>query len=310
MTHRSKNIRLIVMLAGLVIITIIVYLTGGESAGLDLDKRHFTLDLQTEITDVLVAGLDGEIKNEFSFQSGNWILNSKYTLDQNMRDVFFSVLSQMEIRRPVSELESDSIVAFLQKSGYQVEIYDNSTLLNAYTIGGNEDEVKTFIMGADNIPFEVHIPGYQSYVAGIFDVPENDWRNRFIFEINPISLSGAKINIAGTEPFEILYSNNEFSIEGISADSTELTGYMEQVVFLQADRYISLNEDAKYDSLVKSEKKIATITVSEISGRKQSLVLFPRLEHDPFILGITGNNSACLFRYDRIKNIFKSKTDF
>jgi hypothetical protein len=308
--QRKKNIRLIGLLIVLIAITSVVYNIGNETSGLDLDKRQFTIDPQAEITDVIVTGLSGDIKNEFSYQSGSWILNSRYKLDQNMRDVFFSVLSQMEIRRPVSESNSDSIAAFLQHSGYQVEIFDNSDLLKTYIIGGNADEVRTFVKGEDNIPFEVHIPGYQSYVAGIFDVPENDWRNRFIFEINPISLSSVTINIEGAEPYDIIYTDNQLTIEGVAADSARLARHMERIVFLQADRYVSLSREPVYDSLVKSNSRYATITISDITGRKQSLILFNKLENDPFILGVGRDNSAALFKFDRIKAIFKSKDTF
>ena len=303
MTQKKKNIKLLAILAGLLTITIIVFISGRQEEGLDVEKRQFTLDPQTEITDVLVHGLSGDIHNEFSFQSGNWYINSKYVLDQNMRDVFFSVLSQMEIRRPVSENEVDSVVNFLKTAGYGVEIYDNSSLINAYTIGGNEAEIKTFIMDKHQVPYEIHLPGYQSYVAGIFNVPENDWRDRFVFEVNPISLKQVEIELGDDESYTVNYDNNQFSIEGVPLDSLALANYMEEIVLLQTDQYISLEANPEYDSLVMNNQRLITLTATDVSGRTQGLTLYQRLSNDPYILGVLSDKSACLFRFDRIKSI-------
>lgn len=308
--QKKKNIKLLAVLAGLLTITIIVFVNGRDAGGLDIDKRQFTLNPQTEITDVLVKGLSGDIHNEFSFQSGNWYINSKYVLDQNMRDVFFSVLSQMEIRRPISENEADSLINFLKTDGYQVEIYDNSELINAYTIGGNEAEIITYIMDKEEVPYEIHLPGYQSYVAGIFNVPENDWRDRFVFEVNPISLNRIDINFNADEAYSVKYDQNEFAVEGMVVDSLALANYMEEIVLLQTDEYISLETNPQYERLVLENEQFLAITVIDVSGRKQVLTFFQRINDDPYILGILSDGSACLFRFDRIKTILSGPVNF
>lgn len=310
MNQKKKNIWLFGTLLVLVLLTVLAYTFDAKKTGLSIDKRSFTLDPETVITDVSITSTANSIANSFSYQSGSWVLNEQYILDQNMRDIFFSVLSQMEVRRPINELQKDSISSFLDSEGINVQIYNNRDLMLAYTIGGNESSGQSFIMGEDKTPYEVHLPGYQSYVAGIFDAPESDWRDRFVFNINPISLSHLSVEIEGHDTYEVIYSNNEFSIADMATDSATLANYMEDVVFIQTDAYIELKENPDFKQQFQNETPSLVFTVHEISGNSQSLKLYPILTDNPYVLGIKDDGSACVFQTKRIRSLIRQKDEF
>ena len=48
----------------------------------------------------------------------------------------------------------------------------------------------------ENQPMIVNIPGYESYVAGIFEIPTNDWRDRTIFSTNYRTLQKLEVQYA------------------------------------------------------------------------------------------------------------------
>ena len=63
--QKNKNIKLLAALVGLIAVTTLVILTGMKSDGLKIDKKQFTLDPQTVLTDVTVSGNNEDIHNEF-----------------------------------------------------------------------------------------------------------------------------------------------------------------------------------------------------------------------------------------------------
>ena len=141
-------------------------------------------------------------------------------------------------------------------------------------------------------------------------MPENDWRDRFVFEVNPISLNRIDINFNADEAYSVKYDQNEFAVEGMVVDSLALANYMEEIVLLQTDEYISLETNPQYERLVLENEQFLAITVIDVSGRKQVLTIFNRINDDPYILGILSDGSACLFRFDRIKTILSGPVNF
>ena len=307
--QRTKNIRLLTLFVVLTGAIVAVNFLGQEKGGLDIDKRMFTLNPETVITDVSIIAKDGSMTNEFSYVNQGWTVNNKYSMDRSMRDVFFSVLSQMEIRRPIEPGLADSVSRELMSQGYQVTISNNGDLVKEYLIGGNEEEVLSVAMGPDNKVYEVHIPGYQSYVAGIFGVPENDWRDRFIFRLNPVSLAFVEMRFQD-EKYRIEYDNNEFRLVDGIADSTELANFMESVIFLQADSYFDPGNRPEFASQLNNSVPELTISVGDITGNTEELKLFPKEADGSVIVGLVDDHNPVLFNARRISRIYRRKDSF
>jgi len=281
------------------------------SSNLGVEKTIFQLDDQQEITDVYLRSEKAE--NHFKFQNGHWALNDTLLLDQSMRDVFFSVLSKVEIRKPVVASAKDSLANFLKTSGTRTTITFGDDIIKDYWVGGNHELELSWMMDSQNqIPYQVHIPGYQSYLAGIFSVPATDWRSRFIFNLNFALLKNIEVEYAESgDKLALNYGNSFFSIPGVNADSTKIANFLDNLAFLQADRFIETNEmDSEYDSLLQNNLVYATISLKKISGEDKSIVFYKHLAHKRFILAKIDDSSLSLFNYERIKGIFKTRKDF
>jgi hypothetical protein len=309
--QKKRNIRLLAALLLIIATIIFLQLSKQSSSNLGVEKTIFQLHDQQEITDVYLKS--EQVDNHFKFQSGHWTLNDTLLLDQSMRDVFFSVLSKVEIRKPVVESAEDSLVNFLLSTGVHTIITYGDEIIKEYWVVGNQElEVSWTMDSQKQIPYQVHIPGYQSYLAGIFNVSAKDWRSRFIFNLNFALLKNIEIEYAESgETLELNYANSFFSIPGVTTDSTKIANLLDNLAFLQADQFIESHElSNEYDSLLKNNLVYATIRLKKISGEDKAITFYNHLQNKNFILAKIDDGSLALFNYERIKGLFKTRNDF
>ncbi len=305
--QKQKNIRLLLILGGLItLLTLLPFLR--EDSGLSIDKRQFTLDSQTVITDVVLTSK--EFKNTLSYVQGEWQINDSYELDPNMRDVFFSVLSQMEIRKAWPQTQSDSLTQLIKTTGTEVSILNNNELIKHYFIGGNAGSQVSYLMDEEENGYVLHIPGYRSYVAGIFQVPTSDWRSRRAFTAQFLNLNSLKIEYPN-ESIEFRYKDSFFEIVDVHADSTQLITSLENLLFLQTEQYLAPQEHTNYkvDSTV-NQPPLANISATTLAGNTETIIFFNTPNSQSFYLGLTSDSTYCLFNKNRINNILVKKSDF
>lgn len=309
--QKKQNIRLLIVLSFMIVAILLLQFSKRSSSNLGIERNIFQLDDQQEITDVYLQS--ERLENHFKFQNGRWALNDTLLLDQSMRDVFFSVLSKVEVRKPVVASAKDSLVNLLKSSGTRTRITFGDETIRDYWVGGNQELELSWMMDSQKqIPYQVHIPGYQSYLAGIFSVPATDWRSRFIFNLNFALLKNIAIEYAGSEEkLRLNYSNSFFTIPGTDTDSLKVANFLDNLAFLQADRFIETNElDSEYVSLLENNLIYATIRLKKISGEDKSITFYKHLPNKRFVLAKIDDGSLALFNFERIKGIFKTSRDF
>jgi hypothetical protein len=279
--------------------------------GYDYDKNKFTLDENSVITTVILEG--NGFNNRFEYFNGAWEVNGKYLIDQGMRDVFFAMLSRTEVKRPVARSERDSIVSFLRREGVKVSILNNADTIKTYIAGGDKNRFLSYFMSPEeDEPYLVQIPGYQSYLAGIFMVEENDWRSRFIWDIDWSSLKTLTVDYdQGKERLEFEYEDNFMGLEGINnLDTANMMGYLEYIAYLQTDKYLKEGEIPIYDRMIESGEPIMTIDVEQIGNRKSTLILYPRPEGKQYIPGVLNHEQLVLFQPAALENMKARISDF
>ncbi|MCB0497765.1 MAG: hypothetical protein KDC79_16605 [Cyclobacteriaceae bacterium] len=306
--QKKKNIQLLFALAMVIALIALLPLLKKKGSGLEVDRHLFTLGAQTVITDVILK--TDSATNKLCYVNGKWRVNDKYDLDLSMRDVFFSVLSQLEIKRPVAESQSDSIAEIIRNKGVEVTILNNADTVKSYSIWGDKDSESSFIMGAKSQPYLIHIPGYRSYVAGIFEVPESDWRTRRVFSTTYTNLNELKLEYSDGNSLTYRYKNSFFEIEGVHADSTQLINSLENLLFLQTDQYLLPSEMHNYVDANFNSNPFVTIAAIKLSGSMEKTRLYDPRPDKPYYLGITPDSSFCLFNKKRMKRILVKKKDF
>jgi hypothetical protein len=301
--QRKKNIRLLVLLSVLVIVTILLYSVGDERKGTDIATRKFAIADTSSITRVLISGNQQEI--ELSRESGKWTVNDKFLLDEGMRTVLLSVLNRVRIQRPVAATLQEEVVDSLQQNGYRVQVFSDDRVLLQYLAGGDKEANVTYFKKNDeSIPYVVHLPGYESYVAGLFEITENDWRNRILLATDWNMIDSLKMTWPGDSGnnFSIIFKNQEYSVPEVpEADTSVLYSFMDNVSYVIADRFIDQGQFPRYDSLSKTTP-LAMLSVNEIGDTSSTKVNFyPPLRGERMLLGKTGEQLV-LFDFERIRN--------
>ena len=112
----------------------------------------------------------------------------------------------------------------------------------------------------DKQPFIMGIPGYGSYIAGIFEIPSNDWRNRLILSTNWRTLQSLKLEYSDypEHSFEIRFKFNFLGVDGImELDTARMMNFIEGFNYLQADKFLAEGESDPYDSLLRTPHTVS-----------------------------------------------------
>jgi hypothetical protein len=183
---------------------------------------------------------------------------------------------------------------------------------NEFIAGGNGISISYFKYPGED-PLIVYLPGYESYVTGIFEVTENDWRDRLIFRTSWLGLKELSITYPASPSDNVFIEpeDNLYRVENVSVlDTTNLMNFLDQVSYLYADQYISKGQILAYDSLIRTVP-FAVFTIDAISLENPLQIrLFPSLPNENVRLGVINNMDMCLFRNERIDFIFKKRKDF
>ena len=291
MIQRKQNIRLLVVLSLLIGASLIFGWATRDRGGVSFDRDLFKLEENTVITTVELGQPKEELRLEYI--GGRWEVNGEYAMDLGMRDVFFSVLSQVEVRRPAPTEYTDSLLSIAETRGVRVTILNDLETVKSYVVLGDEQSFVTyFIDPEDQKVYYVHIPGYISYVAGIYHVPERDWRDRLIWPIDWTQLRRLEINqTRSSQTVEFTYTRDFIEVVGLEAmDTATVVNYLQRLGSLEALSFLddSLNPE--------TDRIVATIRVEEIGGIINELTILETDTLPDTYFGLLNTTQAVSFR--------------
>ena len=310
--QRKKNIKLIITLSSLIILTVFVYSIDTNEQRVGADQQLFTIQDTARINKVVISG--PEVQNTLREENNQWLVNDQFILDEGLRQVLLSVFTRIRIQRPVAEVMKEEVISRLKSEGIKIEVYSNQDqVLSFLSAGDRESKVTYFMDTASEEPYIVHLPGYESYVAGLFEITENDWRNRIVMAVDWNVIDELQLSYPGesNKGFTIAYDDNTFKLKEVSkADTSALFSYMDNVSYILTDQYINAEDYPRYDSLSYTSP-FAVLSVKEIGESNPARILFyPPLENENMILGKVGDDQLALFDLQRISYLFKTPNDF
>lgn len=246
---------------------------------------------------------------------GVWQLNDQYKAEQNIVRVLLAILKDVQVVRKVPKSQAKALAGEVMTKGVLVEISGEGKLLRSFYAAGNDNKTVSYMMAAGaSQPMIVNIPGYESYVAGIFEIPQNDWRDRTILSTNWRTLQ--KLDMQYRQfpeyDFTIEFKFNFLSIDGIDRlDTARMMDYIEQFNFLQADRFLDRGQNEKYDSLLRTPETVS-LSISDINAANSKTILFyPLIPDDPMMLGyVKEDDQMALFQANRIQSWFAIREEF
>jgi len=311
MPQRQKNLRLFGFLIVLIITSLVISLID--------DNRKSSLEAVDRFQLRDTASIDKisfrspELDNTLQRTDSGWIVNQKHRADENILRVLFSVMKQVEISRAVARSQREPLLESLQQEGIVVTFYNGEQVAERFTAGGNKTNTQSYFVDPNNDIYIVNLPGYDSYVSGIFEIPEIDWRNRLLLSTTLQSFIGLEMEYftSAKSGFEILSSGNNIELAGAAkADTAKVFDYAEQFMYFQVDQYYKKGANPVFDSLMNTEP-FARLVVRDIRYPDGKRITFHhKTPGSPNMLARYGDNEWVLFDYQRIASIFRDRQWF
>jgi hypothetical protein len=304
MRQRQKNIRLTGILIVLVIVTSLVWIFGGKRNTLDVPRDLFSYT-ETESIDEAIIGED-----TLSFDGNYWMVNGDFKADPQRVEVFFAIAKQVQVRRQASQSQMDSLNERMSREGVNVRLFQEGELVKQYQVWNNPSRGMTW-MRIEDTPYLVEIPGYRSYLGGIFELDENSWRYPIIYDINWQNLQGVSVNYPEKEEasFDISYSKGFYGINSLpQTDSLKVTDFLDNLSLLYVNDYLFQREMESYDSLLDTQQ--ANIIVRDVGQNAYVLDIYEKVPGRDEILIRIDSSQYGLADYQRVKTLLKPRSFF
>lgn len=258
----KKNWSLLIILLVLTGILGILMNRKGATTSLEVDEELFAVQDTAAIERIELQQPDGTIQLLEREPTG-WQLNDVYQADEQLMQLLLSVLHNVEVKRPVARSQQEEVVDNLQTKGIQVRVYGAGGLREAFYAGGNPERQLSYFM-QDNQPYVMELTGYATYISGIFNLSQENLRDKTIISSNYLNMQQVLIEYPEKENVLISFDGGELEVEGVQQpDSAQLLGFLSLFEDLQAVGYVNPQEYPELNKLMQ-QQVVAEITVTTL----------------------------------------------
>jgi hypothetical protein len=284
-----KNWALAIILLILTAVFAIMISEKGPAGNQQVDRNLFTIADTAAIEKITLRQPDGRVQT-IQKRNDYWLLNGNHAADPAIINVLLSVLNEVQVKRPVARSQQEAVLEQLTAEGVEVELEGGASPAR-FMVGGREGERISYF-ARDDKAYVMELPGYSSYISGIFNLNESQLRNKMITSLNSMNFQGLDV-VYPTDTAQnvsIRFRNNMLGVENVlRPDSSVLFQYMMIYEPLQISGYLTPGEDPAYDSLLQTQPlamfRMQTVGNSEglvlqlypqLPGRRQRLGYLPR----------------------------------
>ncbi len=291
-----KNKRLFLILVLIILVNVIVFLIPQKGSQLAYDESMFSVQDTAAMTRIRFFNEESNVL--LTKADEGWELNGKYPVDESLRRLLFNILQRVKVKRPSGNLLESEVT---------VEINGE-----VFGVTGNATRTKTYFT-KDEKSYEVEIPGYRDYLANIFELKSDQWRDRLIYNGSWRTIQYLKLDyiLTDEDDFEIRFNDKFFEVGEVQKmDSSAVIDYLNQFQYMQANERLSEGRFAKYDSLSMTNP-IATITIESINySTPEYFQIYPSLGNERFHLIKNSANELMIFDQKRVKDLLRRRKDF
>ncbi|WP_420580775.1 hypothetical protein [Reichenbachiella sp.] len=282
----TKIKKLSFVFVGLLVISLLLKWTGNKERIVSVDKNLFTVADTASMSGIVIQS-DGQ---EIAIQRKNedWLINNKYKVDPQLIYLSQRILNAVQTQRPVSKSNFESLKNELKKDGKVVTVEFSSGAEKKFYAGGNAAKTTAYFGNEDlSKIYTVAIPGYKSYLSGIFELSLNQWRDRVLFASSWRTIQELTIDYAASElnDLTISFEDKFLAVKGVSSlDTAALMNYLQPLEFFQLNDYLNAGAFPRYDSLM-LVNPIAQIILKDINQENnRQLKVYPKIDGERFYL--------------------------
>ncbi len=294
----KKNLRLALLLAVLLLISVGLSFWDRQPPV----KRHsdiFKLE-NVEHIDRIVMQKNSQVLDAKAY-SGGFLINDSYPMDPQLMTLLATVLQRVNVQRPVAEDRQSVLFDSLKANGTLVELYRGEDKLKSFWAGGDPSQNRSYFSTPDGEVYLVNLPGYTSYLGGLFQLEPHQWRSKNLIQSTWRSLLSFSINKLQQPQsnLSIEYSDPFFKVQGVQQiDSNKVVNYLEGLTGLRALQSV----DTSFQGSPWLELKVEDVNPS----RNLFLTVYPG---DSLLLAKAGKRHY-IFRKSQIEQLLKDPEYF
>lgn len=239
---------------------------------------------------------------------GYWKLNNTWWVAPTVMETLMQVIHDVEVKRPVSKLEHNSVVKSIATKHQKVEIYLRGQLLKTYFVGAETDNYQGsyFLMKDAENPFVCNIPGFNGYLTIRYDVNPNSWRDPHIFMSGERTLQEVKVEYPSkpADNFTLTIHDSVVKVNGKGHLDPE---HVNLFIYKTRDLAVNLFYEKVTQAHVDSVSKLTPIAIISTTDKN------PELSNTIKIYKNTQNPelyNALLGKKNELVNVQKVRTDF
>lgn len=279
----KKN--LIYLIVFLVLLAVAGWLFSESSGKTTLsgpENYAFAVKDTASITKIVISDKSPK-KVSLSRRGKRWLLDDEHKVRRDAIAVLLETLVRMEMRNFLPQRMVPVVEKNLATLGRKVEIYQDGSLSKVLYVGlPTTDEMGTYmkIEGAD-LPYAVHIPGFNGFLNTRFIVDDYLWRSRELMDINTQAIK--ELNVLFPDSLDQSFSVKVFSADSLYVERASDGKVMRGASQVKARLLLSAMSKLSYegeiipsdpiyddrDSLLASTP-VFKISVSDKEGRVQS----------------------------------------
>ena len=244
----SKKIKYLIGIVILLGLNLVLFYSDGSAKSSSFDDELFMIKDTTQINAIVIENEDEKI--EILRNDAGWKLNNQYPVDQNFLKILFSILNKVRVKRELGKMN-------VENSGdLTLGFADGSS--RSFNFSSDPIGTKSFFI-EDGIGYQVEVPGYRDNVINIFELNEDQWRSRLVFDGSWRTIQKLSLKHGGEE-LTIRFNSQFFDVDGQSLiDSSAVVDYLNQFQFFQAIQMISEGLDGVTSAFVDYDKKAGTM---------------------------------------------------
>ncbi|UII32532.1 DUF4340 domain-containing protein [Fulvivirga ulvae] len=309
--QKKRNIKLIFILVALMLSAVSAYFVTRPADKLKVSRDIFSYDDPQAIDKVVFSGASGQ--HQLTFDGSNWKVGEVHKADPQRVSVLFAILKQMRVRRKVSRQQSDDIAERLREAGTKVTFFEGAGEVHEFYVWGDKDSGLTYLADTpESQAYIVEIPGYRSFLAGIYQLDKNGWRDPLVFTLNWSNLSDVHVIYPGNEElgFTVEYADRFYAIAEIpQTDSVKLTDFLDDVSLLFVNDFLNKNEQQQYSEIINDQPQ-ALFKVEDVGKNVYTLEIYGMLPGGKEIIGRIDSTDYAVFDVAKVRKIMRPKSYF
>jgi len=244
MTQQRKNTFLLISLVVLIVLCVAAasYNPYKKTSSITQMDVFAIANPAERLTKVVINGQD--VNNTLELTNASWSVNNKYKLDPAMQQVLMALLERVEVQREISGDLKDKIIQIAADTGIRVQIYADKQQLRDFKVVGNPGQIESYFVADDKV-YQMQLPGYESYVAGMFEVKTLDWRDRTIFNGTWQDIVSLTLEYPDGDSLFFKYDKGLIKLQNrANTDSVKVMDYIETYNYFFVDQFLPENHEA------------------------------------------------------------------